>query len=213
MKYYDLVNMLGKEGFFDLATVVQLTRQRRESLRMQLYRWCRAGKLIKLRRGMYAFPEGVVGARVNPALLANKLYGPSYISTRWAMGFYGLIPEKVIVFTSVTTRVTKTLTNERGAFTYRHVKKDAFFGYRSADISGSPVLIAEPEKALLDFWYLQKGEWGEERMREMRFQNSRLVDRRRLGDCAAAYGSPRLARAVAVWGAVTASEEEGTVEL
>ena len=111
MKYHDLVEMFGKEGFFDLASVVQLTEERRESIRMQLYRWCKAGKLLSLRRGMYALPEAYNSSAINPAELANKLYNPSYISTYWAMGYYGLIPEKVVTYTSVTSRVSRSFSN------------------------------------------------------------------------------------------------------
>jgi len=122
MKYYDLVEMFGREGFFDLASVVQLAGERRESIRVQLYRWRQAGKLVSLRRGMYAFPESVGSGSVNPAELANRLYAPSYISTYWALGFYGLIPEKVVTYTSVTSRVSRSFSNSFGLFKYQSLK-------------------------------------------------------------------------------------------
>ena len=213
MKYYDLVEMLGKEGFFDLASVVQLAGGRRESIRMQLYRWCKAGKLLSLRRGMYAFPEVGGSAAINPAELANKLYRPSYISTYWAMGFYALIPEEVVTYTSVTSRVPRSFDNSFGSFRYQSVKATAFFGYRSLDIGGKKVVIAEPEKALLDLWYLEKGAWGEDRMDEMRFQNTEVINADKLHVYAERYQSPRLVKAAALWGSVIRSQNEGTVEL
>jgi predicted transcriptional regulator of viral defense system len=213
MKYYDLVEMLGREGFFDLASVVQLAGGRRESIRMQLYRWCKAGKLLSLRRGMYAFPGTGNSVSINPAELANKLYTPSYISTYWAMGFYGLIPEKVVAYTSVTSRVSRSFDNSFGSFRYQSVKAEAFFGYRSLDIGGKAVVIAEPEKALLDLWYLEKGVWTEDRMNEMRFQNTEAINTDRLHLYAERYQSPRLVKAAAVWVSVVGSQNEGTVEL
>ena len=181
MKYYDLVEMLGSEGFFDLASVVQLADERRESICMQLYRWCKAGKLLSLRRGMYAFPAACGAASINPAELANRLYTPSYISTYWALGFYGLIPEKVVTYTSVTSRVSRSFDNSFGLFRYQSLKPGAFFGCRSLDINGKNVVIAEPEKALLDMWHLEKGVWGQERMSEMRFQNTEAINADKLG--------------------------------
>ncbi|MDP6636026.1 MAG: hypothetical protein QGG42_14095 [Phycisphaerae bacterium] len=213
MRYYDLVKMLGKEGFFDLASVVQLTDQRRETIHMQLYRWCKAGKLLSLRRGMYAFPEPSRSVAINPAELANKLYRPSYISTYWAMGFYGLIPEKVVTYTSVTSRVPRSFENSFGSFRYQSIKPAAFFGYRSLDIGGKAVVIAEPEKALLDLWHLEKGAWAEDRMDEMRFQNTEVINAEKLQGYAERYQSPRLVKAVAVWVSVISSQNEGTVEL
>ena len=213
MTYYDLVEMLGRQGFFDLASLVQLTGERRESIGMQLYRWCKAGKLLSLRRGMYAFPESCHAAIVNPAELANKLYGPSYISTYWAMGFYGLIPEKVVTYTSVTSRVPRSFNNSFGLFRFQSVKSTAFFGYRALDIDGKKVIIAEPEKALLDSWHLGKGKWEEDRMTGMRFQNPEAIDMEKLRIYAERYQSPRLVKAAALWVSLIGSQDEGTVEL
>ncbi len=213
MKYQDLVRIIGQEGFFDLASVVQLTGERRESIRMQLHRWCKDGKLLALRRGMYAFPE-VGGSRaVNPAELANKIYKPSYLSTYWAMGCYGLIPEKVVTFTSVTSRVTRAFSNALGVFKYQSVKQSAFFGYRPVNIGNKKVIMAEPEKALLDLLYLEQGAWGEERMEAMRFQNPDVINLEKLRFYAERYQSPRLVKAVGAWAGVLRLQNEGTVEL
>lgn len=213
MRYHDLVGMLGKEGFFDLASVVQLTDERRESIRMQLYRWCKAGKLLSLRRGMYAFPKAYTEAPINPAEVANKLYVPSYISTYWAMGFYGLIPEKVVTYTSVTARVSRSFSNSFGTFKYHSIKPPAFFGYRSLDIGGRQVVIAEPEKSLLDLWYLERGVWNEARMNAMRFQNTELIDAAKLHTYANRYHSPRVVKAAALWKSTLSAQHEGTVNL
>lgn len=209
MKYEKLVEILGEEGVFDLASVVQLTGERRESIRMQLHRFCRDGKLTSLRRGMYAFTGAGVKADIDPALLANKLYCPSYISTLWAMGYYGLIPEKVVTYTSVSTRVTRSFENDFGVYKYQSLKKSAFFGYRVAEISGVKVMLAEPEKALQDFWYLSKGPWGEDRMKEMRFQNADIIDVDKLRAFAERFNSPRLVGITALWETVMDSEYEG----
>jgi len=213
MKYIDLLEKLGKQGFFDLATVVQLTGERRASIRIQLSRWRRSGKLISLRRGMYAFPEIGTAGSINRALLANSLYRPSYLSTYWALGFYGLIPEKVVMYTSVTRRVTRSFSNPLGQFQYRSVKDAAFFGYKPRRIGTDKVLIAEPEKALLDLWYLESGDWSQARMREMRFQNAEVVDLQRMNAFADRYQSPRMVKAVKQWADLTDSEGEGTVAL
>jgi len=213
MNYEGLTKLLGKQGFFDLAAVIQLTGERRESIRIQLSRLCRSGKLISLRRGMYAFPEVGTAVSVNPALVANRLYNPSYLSTYWALGFYSLIPEKVVMYTSVTRRVTRSFSNPLGNFQYRTIKKEAFFGYRPVGIGEHKVLVAEPEKALLDLWYLNSGDWNESRMAEMRFQNTKLVDRSRLNDYAERYKSVRLVKAAALWAAFAGKEEEGMIEL
>ncbi len=202
MKYDDMVALLGAEGVFDLATAIQLLDEKRETVRIQLYRWCKAGKLLPLRRGLYAFPERYCGRKVNPAELANRLLAPSYISRHWALGYFGLIPEYVPTYTSMTTRTPCRFENAFGAFRYQHVKHQAFFGYQPYEIDGRSVLMAQPEKALLDLWHLEKGAWTAVRMEAMRFQNVELVDVKKLRGYAERYASPRLVSAARVWGAI-----------
>ncbi len=211
MKYDNTVALLGSEGVFDLATAVQLLNEKRETVRVQLSRWCKAGKLLSLRRGLYAFPEHNCGRKVNPAELANRLLTPSYLSRHWALGFFGLIPESVTTYTSVTSRTPCRFNNMFGAFRYQHVKRQAFFGYRPYKIEGRTVLMAEPEKALLDLWHLEKGAWTAARMEAMRFQNVELVDAQKLRDYAERYASSRLTVAALVW-SMTLGETDG-VEL
>lgn len=213
MTYEKLTELFGAQGVFDLASAVQLSGEKREGLRVQLCRWSRAGKLLPLRRGMYAFPARPGAAAANPAELANLLYAPSYLSGHWALGFLGLIPERVATYTSVTSRVPRTFDNALGVFQYRHVKPAAFFGYGPVEIDGRRVMLAEPEKALLDLWHLEAGAWGEDRMAEMRFQTFELVKAGKLRDYAARFGSPRLAAAAEVWLKLARAERKGTVEL
>jgi predicted transcriptional regulator of viral defense system len=213
MNFDSLVSMVATQPFFDLATVVQLSGVNRPQMRTQLYRWTKAGKLISLRRGMYTLAERYRKAPVNPAELANHLYRPSYLSGLWALGFYGLIPEKVVTFTSATTRVPRQFENAFGVFEYRHVKQSAFFGYHSIKIQGRKVLLAEPEKALLDLWHLGKGAWSEERLVEMRFQNRSAVDSGTLEGYAERFDSPRMRRAAKAWSELAEGEQDERVEL
>lgn len=215
MKYEDLIRLVGRQSYFDLASVVQLGAEHdRENLKKQLYRWCKAGKLLSLRRGMYAFAPEYRKSDVDPAELANNLHSPSYLSMAWALGFFGLIPEKVVVYTSITSREPKTFRNAFGHFRYRHIKREAFFGYGSVQISNRKVLLAEPEKALLDLWYMENGEWDENRISELRLQNFKLIGHGKLLDYASRFNSPKLIRAVKSYSEIykSSAEEEG-VEL
>lgn len=121
----------------------------------QLTRWQRKDLIIKLRRGIYILNEH--DRRIQPSriFLANQLYFPSYVSAEHAIGYYDLIPERVEDVTSVTTKKTAQFTNPFGVFAYQHLRTDLFFGFKEIpDENKLPVLIAEPEKAMLDFIYL-----------------------------------------------------------
>lgn len=72
-----------------------------------------------------------------------------------ALSYYNFIPETVYQVTSVTTKKTKDFQTDIGNFTFRHIKPSIYFGYRLIEYHGDRnILLAEPEKALLDYFYL-----------------------------------------------------------
>jgi predicted transcriptional regulator of viral defense system len=211
MNHASLVQLARELPWFDLALLVQSFDEPREAIRVQLSRWMAQGKVIGLRRGMYTLPDPYRRRRLPPALLARDLYRPSYLTSLWALAHDDLIPERVAVFTSVTPRAPRRFENAFGVFEYRHVKQQAFFGYRTVGSEDEQVFVAEPEKALLDHWHLTAGEWTVARLEEMRYQHTASIEGDRLRAYAGRYGSPRLARAAARWLRWRAAEEEGTV--
>ncbi len=104
---------------------------------------------FKVRNGLYALRSD------QPAdeIIANRLYAPSYISFEYVLSRYGIIPESVYAITSATTRLTREFIVNNKSFTYSHIKKQAYRGYKTEKIAGATVLIAEPEKALVDYLY------------------------------------------------------------
>jgi len=213
MRFERLIHDIGAMPYFDLATIAQISGEPRQSLRMQLSRLVKQGKLKSLRRGMYALAEQYRKTAPNPAVLANRIYTPSYLSFHWALGYYGLIPEAVFTFTSATPRVPRFFKNEFGNFQYKHIKPDCFAGYQSVEIDNQKALIAAPEKALLDLWHIEKGEWTTERMAGMRFQGFDLVLSEQLVKYAEMYKSPRLMRAIGNWQSYVGMQMDGAREL
>ena len=213
MNFDAFLSIVKLQAYFDLATLVQLSGENRATLRTQLSRWTRAGRLVPLRRGMYALAARYRKSAINPAELANWIYRPSYLSGEWALGFHGLIPEMVVTYTSVSSRSPRRFVNAFGSFEYRHIKRSAFFGARATRIQGHKVMLASPEKALLDHWYLNAGPWTPARMAAMRFQHTEQVDTARLEQAAKRFESPRLRRTVAVWNRLIDSDPQGGIEL
>jgi predicted transcriptional regulator of viral defense system len=213
MTFESLLRVTRALPSFDLSLLVQAFDDPRESVRVQLSRWMIQGKVIGLRRGMYALGDLYRQAPVVPAVLANQLYRPSYLSAHWALGYYDLIPERVIWLTSVTPRVPRHFENPFGVFDYRNIKQTCFFGYRTAPHGEAAFVVAEPEKALLDHWHLTAGEWTTERLEEMRYQNVERVGADRLRSYAEAFQSRRLDRAVQRWLDLATEVEKGTVTL
>lgn len=175
------------QPYFDLPMALQWTGMDRQSLLMQLTRWTRAGYLTSLRRGLHTVAEPYRKHPHSSPELANAIYSPSYLSLEWALSHYGLIPEAVPAFTSVTTRVTRTFENALGRFEYRHIQQGLFTGFSRRKLLGVEIYLAQPEKALLDFVYFSSGEWSAERHGEMRWQNLDSLRIGNLREAAAAY--------------------------
>lgn len=117
----------------------------------KLSRLVKQGKIYPIARGLYETDRSVSGH-----LLAGSIYGPSYISFEYALGFYGMIPEAVYTVTSATFEKKKKKKYETifGTFTYRDVPSAAFpLGIRLVQEGDYFYRIAEPEKALCDQLY------------------------------------------------------------
>lgn len=148
MKYIQLLNNLSSPIF----TLQDLRVQGIKVYPYQLSQWREQGYLRKLKNGIYLIDSRK--KEVTKEHIAFRLYQPSYLSLEWALSVHGLIPEVVYQCVSVTAKSTREFSNDMGLFVYRHVKKELFFGYRKEERNGSVYLIAEPEKALLDYIYL-----------------------------------------------------------
>ena len=115
------------------------------------------GLLIRLKRGLYVVSPEISGKALSMGLIANHLYGPSYVSLHWALRWYGLIPERIDTVTSITTRHTREFENSFGRFSFRGVSQEYFpIGIKSQEDAGLHFLLASPEKALCDMLMQEK---------------------------------------------------------
>jgi hypothetical protein len=112
----------------------------------------RNGVIIRVKKGIYIFGEDYRHRTFSREVLANLIYGPSYISLEYALHYFGLIPERVEAVTSVTTGRSRKYSTPVGLFTYRMIPLSAFrFGMNRVELDdGRSFLIATPEKALAD---------------------------------------------------------------
>jgi predicted transcriptional regulator of viral defense system len=86
--------------------------------------------------------------------MANRIYSPSYISFEMALAYHQLIPESVYGVTSVSTRRTYKFNTSIAQFQYRTIKPQLFFGYVIVGYNGKTYKMATPEKAILDYLYI-----------------------------------------------------------
>ncbi|HEY5592712.1 MAG TPA: hypothetical protein VIK55_17050 [Paludibacter sp.] len=111
----------------------------------------KSGTLIRLKKGMYAVSPKESGKLLSVELIANHLYGPSYMSMESALRYYGLIPESVYSIQSMTTKHSRVFSNSLGKFKYTQCERAYFsVGIRQEINDNTSFLIACPEKALCD---------------------------------------------------------------
>ncbi|MEX0986530.1 MAG: hypothetical protein WD052_03555 [Bacteroidales bacterium] len=108
-------------------------------------------KLIRLKRGMYVVSPNVSGKLLSTELIANHLYGPSYVSMESALRYYGLIPENIYMVRSLTTKRSRVFENQISRFEYIQCSEEYFpIGINQKMNDDFSFLIASPEKALCD---------------------------------------------------------------
>jgi len=189
MKFNEFLKRYDKVQVIDSSTFALLPQKLRD-IRRQVRFWVEKGYLIPLKKGSYIFNETFRKVPLSYSFIANYLISPSYLSLEYALGFYGLIPEKVTVFTSVTPKKTLSIKNPLGVFEYRSLKKELFFGFVSRVDNEQPFFIALPEKALLDYFYLSKKLRGvDKEFESLRLQNLEIVNIKRLNEFKSRYGS------------------------
>lgn len=175
MKFKDFIKIYKDSPLIDASTFSLYGNP--EDLRRQVREWVKKGYLLSLKRGLYIFSDEYRKVQPLSLFIANFLVSPSYVSLEYALGFYNLIPERVEVITSVTTKKTNTFQNCLGRFEYCSVRKELFFGFKKETDNNQEFFIALPEKTLVDYFYLNphfEGDFSE--FESLRMQNLESVD-------------------------------------
>ena len=195
MKFEELVQKTGHLSCFTAGFLA--AGQNLHQINLQLARWIKSGRIIRIHKGLYTLAELYRKNRIDLYYISNKLKPPSYTSMQSALAWCGLIPEYVPAVVSVTTARPQTIYTPVGRFEYRHIKKTFFWGYQKIETSpGTFGLMAFPEKALLDLLYLTAGSDSEKYLKELRLQNTDRLNEKVLEEFAAKTKSPKLMRAV-----------------
>jgi predicted transcriptional regulator of viral defense system len=117
------------------------------------------GDIIRVKKGLYILGESLRRRAFCRELLANLIYGPSYVSLEYALHYHGLTPERVETLTSVTCGRSRSFDTPIGTFSYRMIPLEAFrTGMDRVELNdGRSFLIATPEKALADRIVAERG--------------------------------------------------------
>lgn len=150
MQFFDLKAQLRE---FVVFSAKDIEKRDASFHKQRLSEWQRMKYIEKIRQGFYVFSD-LPSNEQTLFLIANSIYQPSYVSLEMAFSLYHLIPESVYTVTSVTSRKTSGFQTSRGNFSYRHIKPKLFFGYGLREYGKHRFAVADIEKAVLDYLYL-----------------------------------------------------------
>lgn len=172
MQFYELKNALQNFPVFSTRDIAKVDPDFHSQ---RLSEWQRKDYIRKIAKDYYFFSDLALNENVL-FLIANSIYKHSYISFEMALSYYHLIPEGVYGITSATTLKTKVFHTAIGDFMYRHLKPGLMFGFKLVAYQDHFYKIADMEKAVLDFLYLNPQLNSEDGFLELRLNNEELRD-------------------------------------
>jgi predicted transcriptional regulator of viral defense system len=154
LRYHELPDCFSDA---ELRNVVPGTAHRRYGL---LKRVLASGELVHLRRGLYCLGERYRRHAPNLYAIAERLYGPSYVSFESALAHHGWIPEAVPTVTSASARRSKLFETPLGVFSFTCIPARVFFAHVERIAAGADVFfMARPWRAVADYVYANGKAW------------------------------------------------------
>jgi predicted transcriptional regulator of viral defense system len=180
----------------DVANLISGTDDKRYGL---VKRAMAAGEILQIRRGLYYLAPKYLKKKIDPLVLAQRIYGPSYVSLEFALSWHGWIPEATYSITCVSMKKSKTFDTPIGRFYYTRVPQKSFYaGVERLEKDDGVILMACPVKALADYVYVYKKDWtslkpvtGSMRIEEVDLQT---IDSAELDEIIDNYDSQRVRR-------------------
>lgn len=102
--------------------------------------------LVNLEKDKYY----ITGKKIDTFEIANYLYQPSYVSLESSLNYWGVLSQFPFEITSVTLKKGIIKKSEEKIYSYSHISSKYFGMY----VKKNNILIATPEKALFDLFYL-----------------------------------------------------------
>lgn len=157
-----------------------------KNILVQIAFWIKKGYIKRIKKGLYVLTKAE--NEIGPMAMSSKIYEPSYLSLEFALNYYGIIPDIPGTYTSVTSKKTMNYKNQFGNFSYQKIKGELFAGYTTLTDKNVSFNIATPEKAIMDFIYLNKSSlvakfdfWKEMRIDEdFNFNRKRIESYKKL---------------------------------
>ena len=152
---------LSQTGIFTYSDVLVWLGESRNSVRGIVKRAIASGEIIHIRRGLYCLAQKYCRRSISRNVIANLIYGPSYVSMETALSVHGWIPEAVHSVMSVSSGRAKSFETPLGYFDYVQVGQRPLLAAveRKQDESSICFLVAKPLKAIADYVASRGMDW------------------------------------------------------
>ncbi len=136
----EIIKKFSRRPIFSLSDINQIINNRVYAKKF-LAKMCRDKKILKIKKNFYTFYK-------DDFFISTFLIRPSYISCVSALSYHRLITQiPNEVFCATTKKTTRI-----GKINFFHTNH--FFGYREEIYENFKILIAEPEKAIIDSFFV-----------------------------------------------------------
>jgi predicted transcriptional regulator of viral defense system len=136
-----------EKKLFSFTDILQLTEEDKSKVYVELSRLVKSGIIDRIAKNWYENPFSPPSKEE----IAMILRYPSYLSMEYALSKQDILSQTVYTLTLVTTKLPYIYKTNRAIYEYHQIKRNLFWGYKKE----GNVLLAEPEKALLDLIYIR----------------------------------------------------------
>ncbi len=152
----------------------------------------RSGWLMRIRQGLYLIIDNLSARDQNDISLiriANVLDHNSYVSLAYALNYHQLFDQYSRTVISISDKINKKYNFDGHLYQFSKVKKEMYFGFTEELDDGKIIKIAEAEKALIDYLYLDNSFFSASLVFEKLRDNYQMLDLDKLQVYAARAGT------------------------
>lgn len=151
------IETYGKIVSIDELLAIFQTRYDKPSAHGRIQILCKNGWLVRIKQGLYFIHDSIFGQLQGdlPLLaISHCLFEDSYVSLSHALHYHKLVDQVPDTITSISDQISKKFTFQSYIFKITKVKPDIYFGYHTISQQNRTIQIADAEKALLDYLYV-----------------------------------------------------------
>jgi len=144
-----IIEMMRKteRSVFSVNDMSIIGRLDNRSAKVYASRAIRSNLLSRIERGKYAIGN-------DPFSIASQLVFPSYISFLSALSLHGLIDQAISRIVVATSKRKKKMSVFGNDIEFIRLNSSMMFGFRKVKRGNGFIVIAEPEKAIIDLLYI-----------------------------------------------------------